>query len=113
MIAYNVHWFLVSREKIILGDYCFKNAKFEYLIDATIAYESEKEASLASWWFGAAQKVFIHWRVFKMDQELSEEEVKHTLYQIWAEKEILLKHRDLYGHFPQLEDKAEINGNLP
>lgn len=48
-----------------------------------------------------------------MDQDLTEEQVRDTLYNIWGEKELLLKHRDLYGNFPQLEDKTEINGNLP
>ena len=51
--------------------------------------------------------------MIKLDQDLTEEQVRDTLYNIWGEKELLLKHRDLYGNFPQLEDKTEINGNLP
>ena len=83
------------------------------MIDATIAYEDEQKACLWSWWFGTPQKVHIHWKIRPILPEWTEEDVRDNLYDLWAEKELLLKHFSLYGHFPQLIKRDEINGNLP
>lgn len=82
-------------------------------MDATIAYENEKLACLWTWWFGTPQTVHIHWRVTKIDPDMSETELRDDLYDRWSEKELMLKHFHLYGHFPALINKEEINGNFP
>jgi hypothetical protein len=90
----------------------FKNAKFEYIMDATIAYENEKEACLWNWWFGTPQKVHIHWTINKVDHDMDEKALQEHLYGLWMEKEQMLKHFEIHGYFPIL-DKEEINGNVP
>ena len=81
--------------------YTFQNGAFEYILDATIAYSNERDANLISWWFGAAQTVSVYWRVIEIRKGLSEDQFRDELFQIWTEKEELLKHFSQYGHFPK------------
>ena len=83
------------------------------MIDATIAYEDEKKACLWSWWFGNPQNVHIHWKIHKIDSDMNESQLRDNLYEIWSQKELFLKHFNLYGHFPALIKKDEINGTFP
>jgi len=92
-----------------------KRSFFRHIIDVTVAYPDRKPARLIEMLLATnpISHVAMHFRVKKLDQlsSLDEEHLRTFMYDLWTEKDQLLKQFYDTGAFPDFrcEDKLKVD----